>query len=110
MFRIHDGTNGDSVMFVLIHSIESFDQKYSLYDTLKELAKSLPLIIPHAKGWARTIHKRILNNEQTFQVYIEVVKLLEENLKNNIKEIITEIKTKNPKQSKEKADKFLGSI
>lgn len=106
----NDDTEHDEVMFDLIHAIESFDQKFPLYDTLKELAISVPLMIPHAKEWAKTLHKRILNDKQTLEIYIDAVSQLDTTTKNLIAEIVTQIKHKNPSRFDESANMFLSSI
>ncbi len=106
----HDDTEHDEIMFGLIHAIESFDQNYPLYDTLKELAESVPLMFPHAKEWAKTLHKRILNHKSTLEIYVDVVSRSNTPTKNLIAEIVTEIKHKNPSRFEESADRFLSSI
>ncbi|ODG93365.1 MULTISPECIES: Imm30 family immunity protein [Bacillaceae] len=109
-YGFHDKTERDEVTFGLIHAIESFDQKYPLDDTLRELAKSVYVMIPDAMEWAKTLHKRILNHRPTLQVYIEVVKSLDTNSKNIIANIVSSIKDKNPTRFEEKGEMFLSSI
>ncbi|MBA2938963.1 hypothetical protein HZF08_11645 [Paenibacillus sp. CGMCC 1.16610] len=106
----YDETDYDEVMFNLIHAIESFDQKYKLEVTLKELAVSIPVMLPHAREWAKVLHKRILNHPPSLVVYIQIVKNLDVMNRNVIISLVTEIKNKNHAKFAEAVDQLLSAI
>jgi len=108
-YGFYDETENDEVMFSLIHSIESYDKTYPLEGTLTEFASAVPNMIPHAREWAKTIHKRILNDQVSLETYVKVVSRIDENARVVIMDIIKEISDKKPSRFKSTADLLLKS-
>jgi hypothetical protein len=105
-----DATEHDEVMFGLIHAIESYDKTFGLEQSLRNFAESLPYMLPHAKEWAKTLHKRILNHAPSRRVYAEVISKVDVSLKKLVVQLINEIKEKNPKKFGVSALEFLSNI
>lgn len=105
-----DETENDEVMFGLVHSIESFDQELGLELSLTKLAESLHSMLPHAKEWAKTFQKRILNHAEARIVYAAVISNTDNATKNMVLSLMNEIKMKNPDQFAKKVDEFLSSM
>ncbi|MEB3751166.1 Imm30 family immunity protein [Geobacillus sp. FSL W8-0032] len=102
-----DSTECDEVMFGLIHAIESYDKVFGAEESLKNFAESLPSMLPHAKGWVKILHKRILNDAPSRKAYAKVVSKVDVNVKNLVVQIINEIKEKNPGRFEASALEFL---
>lgn len=105
-----DVTEHDEVMFGLIHAIESYDQVFGSEQSLKKLAQSLPYMLPHAKEWAKTLHKRILNHEPSCNIYAEVISQGDVNIKMIALQLVTEIKERNPKSFEASVDEFISRV
>ncbi|KGX84137.1 Imm30 family immunity protein [Pontibacillus marinus] len=108
-YGFYDETENDEAMFSLIHAIESYDKTYPLEDTLTEFATAVPNMIPHAREWAKTIHKRILNDPVSLETYVKVVAGIDEKARVVIMGIIKEIRDKKPSRFKSATDLFLKS-
>lgn len=106
----HDATEHDEIMFGLIHAIESYDDLFGSEQSLKELAQSLPLMLPHAKEWAKTLHKRILNHDPSRKIYSKVISKGEINNKNIVLQLLNEIKERNPKKFEASVDQFVAYV
>lgn len=106
----HDATEHDEIMFGLIHAIESYDDLFGSEQSLKELAQSLPLMLPHAKEWAKTLHKRILNHDPSRKIYSKVISKGEINNKNIVLQLLNEIKERNPKKFEASVDEFVAYV
>ncbi|MGG4548019.1 Imm30 family immunity protein [Rossellomorea marisflavi] len=102
-----DKTENDEVMFGLIHAIESYDEFFDSEQSLKELAESLPYMLPHAKEWAKTLHKRILNHEPSFKKYKKVISIADASVKEMVLQFVNEIKERNPKRFETSVDEFV---
>jgi hypothetical protein len=102
-----DSTENDEVMFGLIHAIESYDNVFSSEQSLKKLSESLPYMIPHAKEWAKTLHKRILNHEPSCEIYSKVISQGDVNIKKIVLKLVTEIKERNPRRFEASVDEFV---
>jgi Immunity protein 30 len=87
-----DKTENDKVMFGLIQAIESYDDIFDSEQSLKELAESLPYMLPHAKEWAKTLHKRILNHDPSLKVYKKVISTADDSIKETVLQVVNEIK------------------
>lgn len=103
----HDATENDEVMFGLIHAIESYDNIFGSEQSLIELAESLPYMLPHAKEWAKTLHKRILNHESSCKIYSKVISTADVNIKKIVLQLVKEIKERNPKRFEASVDEFV---
>ena len=107
---LDDETENDEVMFGLVHTIESFDQELGLEQSLTKLAEALPFMLPHAKEWAKTFQKRILNHAEARYVYATVISNTDNAAKDMVLSLMDEIKMKNPDQFAKKVDEFRSSI
>lgn len=105
-----DNTDDHEVMFSLIHAIDSYDKFVDIELNLKAFLNSVLVIYPYAKEWLIIMNVRILNNQETLEHYIKVVKTCDKELKNLLIQLINEIKNENPKQFAVTADKFISSI
>ncbi|KML32051.1 Imm30 family immunity protein [Rossellomorea marisflavi] len=103
----HDATENDEVMFGLIHAIESYDDFFDPELSLKALAESIPYMLPHAKEWAKTLHKRILNHEPSFKVYKKVISTADDSIKETVLQLVNEIKERHPKRFETSVDEFV---
>lgn len=87
----YDNTEDEEVMFGLIHFIEQFpDREYLYY---------IAMCSPNMKdgyNWAIILNIRILNNEKTFKMYVEVISNMEYNYKIKILELLINIKNAYP--------------
>lgn len=107
----YDATENDEVMFGLIHAIESYDQDYSLENTLEKLASSIPVMLPHAYEWLKIFHKRILNHPESKSVYAKIIKDIgNEDIKGIVDKQMNEIKSKNPQKFHESVNYILSVI
>ncbi|MGD7049723.1 Imm30 family immunity protein [Rossellomorea marisflavi] len=102
-----DKTENDEVMFGLIHAIESYDEFFDSEQSLKELAESLPYMLPHAKEWAKTLHKRILNHEPSSKEYKKVISTADDSIKEMVLQVVNEIKERNPRRFETSVDEFV---
>ncbi|GLI82640.1 hypothetical protein ANABIO32_03270 [Rossellomorea marisflavi] len=100
----HDATENDEVMFGLIQAIESYDDFFDSEHSLNELAGSLPYMLPHAKEWANTLHKRILNHEPSYKVYKKVISTADDSIKETILQLVNEIKERHPERFETSVD------
>ena len=105
-----DETERDDVMFGLIHAIESYDKNFGAHEPLVKLAESLNAMLPHAREWVKTLHKRILNHEPSRKIYADVISGVDVGTKQIVVEIMNEIKNKNPMKFEATASEFLTSI
>ncbi|VXB69437.1 conserved hypothetical protein [Bacillus sp. 349Y] len=103
----HDATENDEVMFGLIHAIESYDDFFDPERSLKALAESTPYMLPHAKEWAKTLHRRILNHEPSFKVYKKVISTADDSIKETVLQLVNEIKERHPKRFETSVDEFV---
>jgi hypothetical protein len=106
----HDATEHDEVMFGLIHAIESYDNLFSSEQSLKELAASIPFMLPHAKGWAKTLHKRILNHDPSRKIYSKVISKSDVNIKVIVLQLVNEIKERNPGKFEATVAEFISYV
>ena len=93
-------------MFGLIHFLED----YEMNTYLNGLAKSLPKMLQNAKEWVLILNKRILNSEQYRNAYAEIIKVMEEQYKKLIINLMNEIKLDNPKKFESLVNDFISKI
>ncbi|HJV31813.1 MAG TPA: Imm30 family immunity protein [Bacillales bacterium] len=105
-----DATERDEVMFGLIHAIESYNKTFGSEKPLIKLAESLPNMLPQAKEWGKTLHKRILNHDLSRRVYAEVISNVDARIKNIVLQLVNEIKDKNPKKFENLVSEFLSNL
>lgn len=104
-----DNTENDEVMFELIHAIESYDSIFEIQDTMTEFVKFIPDVISHAREWTKILIKRILNDENSLQVYTEVFNSCDNNVKAILINLMNEIKVDNPNRFQCSVDMILSS-
>ncbi|MDQ0110676.1 Imm30 family immunity protein [Paenibacillus harenae] len=105
-----DATEHDEVMFSLIHAIESYDKTFGPEVPLQKLADSINGMLPHARGWVETLHKRILNHDLSRRVYAEVISNCDTGIKDTVLQLINGIKAKNPKKFEASVSEFFSNI
>lgn len=105
-----DGAEDDEVMFGLVHAIEAFNMDYGLEVSLTRLAEAVPCMLPHAREWAKTLHKRILNHDETRKVYLAVMYNIDQSTRDIVIALMNEIKVKNPDRFAKKTEEFLSMI
>lgn len=98
----YDSTNDDEVMFGIVHLIEQLRGE----DYLDCIAKCTPNM-NEAHEWAMTLNKRIINSQEYFDKYIAVINNLESHNKDNILNLLKDVKNDNPKKFSEKIDLIL---
>ena len=101
-----DSAKEEEVMFGLIHFLED----YEMNTYLNGLAKSLPKMLQNAKEWVLILNKRILNSEQYRNAYAEIIKVMEEQYKKLIINLMNEIKLDNPKKFESLVNDFISKI
>ena len=100
-----DDTEDEEMMFGLIHLIEQCKgQEY-----LRCIAKFSPNMT-EAHDWAMILNKRILNSQNYFQPYAEIIVDLESNYQTSIIELLMDVKNDNPKMFGEKVDYILEKV
>ena len=100
----YDDTQDDEMMFGIIHLIEKLCGK----DYLKEIAICTPAM-KDAHNWAMILNKRIINSQEYFAMYIEVIRSLESESKNKIVGLLNDVKNDNPNRFSEKIE-YLNSV
>ena len=82
-----DNTEDDEVMYGLIHLIEEFPPEVEI----EEFIKSINLMVPNAKEWAKLLLIRILNHKDCRNLFINIISNYK---KNNliINKLLLEIK------------------
>jgi len=105
-----DSTEDPEVMFGLIHAIESYDNVAGVEASLKELVKSIPGMMPHAKEWVLILHKRILNDPSSLKAYVSVIRGSNIDTKERIVNIMEDIKKDNPQKFKDNVEAFLNYL
>lgn len=105
-----DATEHDEVMFGLIHAIESYDRTFGSEEPLKKLSESIPSMLPHAREWAKTLHKRILNHDPSRRVYAEIISNSNAAIKSIVIQLVNEINDKNTKKFGASVSEFLSNV
>lgn len=105
-----DSTDNDEVMFGLVHAVESYDSMFDLVDTMTELIKTIPEIVAYAREWVKILIKRILNDENSLRVYIDVLNDCDNSFKSLLIPLMIEIQCENPDRFKSSVDKILALI
>ncbi|MCE5286147.1 MAG: immunity 30 family protein [Pelosinus sp.] len=101
-----DQTEEHEVMFGLIHAIEDFEGE----EGLREMAKAIPDMLPHAKEWATILHYRMLNHAPSRQIYAKILSHVNLLVRNTIVSILKEIKAEDPDRFENSVDEILSSI
>ena len=64
-----DKTEDDEVMYGLVHLIEEFPAE----EQIEEFIKSINLMIPNAKEWAKLLLIRILNHKDCRKLFVNIL-------------------------------------
>lgn len=105
-----DSTENDEIMFGLIHAIESYDSMFDVADTMTEFVKSIPEVIVYGREWIKILIKRILNDKNSIQVYIDVFNDCDNNIKSTLITLMNEIKCENPDRFESSVDMILACL
>lgn len=101
-----DQTEQHEVMFGLLHAIEDFEGE----EGLLEIAKAIPIMLPHAKEWAVILHYGILNDGPSRKQYGKILSQVNLLVRNTIIGILKEIKAEDPDRFENSVDEILSSI
>lgn len=84
---LDDRCQHEEVMFSLIHFLESFAVK----EQIQAFIEVLPNLITSAPEWTKIIHERILNDESTCAIYMDILNSLESPARNLILNLLENI-------------------
>ncbi|MGY3189425.1 Imm30 family immunity protein [Lysinibacillus sp. TE18511] len=100
-----DETESPEVMYGLIHCIEAFEWK----DALKQVMLATPRMMEKAAEWADTMHRRILNHDQSRIWYKEYLHTFEPDQRQPLIQLLQSIKLDTPDRFKDKIDEIIGT-
>ena len=86
----YDNTECEEVMFGLVHLIEKFASE----EYLRYIAICSPNMVD-GYNWSMTLNKRILNSNNYFHKYVEVLTNIESSYKTKILKLLIDIKNDN---------------
>lgn len=98
----YDDTQDEEVMFGLIHFIEQFPKE----EYLQCIAMCSP-DMTDAHDWAMILNKRILNNQEYFDKYVEIICDIKTPDKTKIMNLLMDVKEDCPDRFGEKVDWIL---
>lgn len=98
----YDDTEDEEVMFGLVHFIEQFPRD----EYLKCIAMCTP-DMTDAHEWAMILNKRILNCQEYFAQYTEIITALEKPDQTKIINLLMDVKGDHPDRFGEKVDHIL---
>jgi hypothetical protein len=101
-----DKTENHEVMFGLVHVIEDFEGEEGLF----EMVNAVPSMLSHAKEWATILNYRVLNHEPSRELYIQVLKKVDVQVKNTFIQILKEIKTEDPARFEVSVNEILSAL
>lgn len=101
----YDDTEHEEVMFGLVHLIEEFASE----EYLRCIAICSPNMID-GYDWAMTLNKRILNSNNYFHKYVEVLTNIESSYKTKILKLLIDVKNDNPIKFGEKVDYIIEKV
>jgi len=93
-------------MFGLLHAVEDFEGD----EGLLEIAKAIPIMLPHAKEWATILHYGILNDEPSRRQYGKILSQVNFFVRNTVIGILKEIKDEDPEQFEKSVEQVLSNI
>ena len=102
-----DATEHYEVMFGLVHTIESYDTTVSPDVATRCFINALPLLLPHASGWAQTLLLRILNHKTSRDTLRKQLKNSDLNVQEVITILLQELAVKKPDEFRQKVDEVL---
>lgn len=105
----NDETDHPEVMFNIVQHIEL------MYDSdpigaLRGVAEATPPAMSDARDWVRTIHCRILNADEFWGIYKDVVNDLDEDTKKVIVELLQDIKDEDVERYGNKVDEIIKRV
>lgn len=101
-----DESDQHDVMFGLIHAVEWRYDK----EGLCEFIQVIPSMLPHAKEWASLLLFRILNAKNFRENFTRILIKLRPEVRNEIVDLLKEIKEEDPKQFEKSVDEVLSKI
>lgn len=101
-----DETEQEEVMFGLVHAVEHLGRD----EKVLELAKSISIMLPHAKEWAKLFHYRILNVEKVRLQYAEALSCFDGISLSVIVQLLQEIKEEDSELFGWKVEHLLGCL
>ncbi|MCK4259681.1 MAG: hypothetical protein KAX49_11925 [Halanaerobiales bacterium] len=101
-----DNTEDEEVMFGLVHLIEDFEMEKGILETVK----AVPHMMIKAKRWTKILHYRILNDDDSREIYENILAKVEENTKQIILSLLIEIKKEDSDRFGRYIDKILVKI
>lgn len=101
-----DYTEYPEIMYGLLHTIEDYEG----IDALIQIAKITTIILPRAKSWVKRIHYGILNSNKDRILYIEALKSVDKLTRENIIQLLVEIKLEDSKLFEVKINEILKEI
>lgn len=93
----------------LSEAIFAIIKRSDLKNGLLELAKGTPKMLEQGKKWAIIIYKKMLSVDSYVEVFRDVIKQLDEEVKKQIITVLEEIKDKKPDKYEDKVNKILFS-
>ncbi|MCR8984428.1 Imm30 family immunity protein [Brevibacillus laterosporus] len=94
----------------IIETIFYIANRNGLDEGLYVLAKGIPKMIPQAKGWAKTLLKTMMNGDRFINPFINALKKIDIVTKQDITEMLIEIKKGGYAKNSENIDKILAQI
>ena len=101
-----DRTEDHEVMFGLVHDIESFHGAAAT----REYILSIPSMLPHARGWVKTMTKRKLNNDESRREFTRVLQEMDEGSRDVVVDILNDIGSENPTRFRAVVEEVLEAI
>lgn len=101
-----DETESPEVMYGLIHCIEAFEWK----EALKQVMQATPRMLERAADWADTMHRRILNHDQSRIWYKEHLQTLEADHRQILIQLLQSIRRDKPERFQDKVDEIIGTV
>ena len=104
-----DDTEQYEIMFGLVHGIEHL-YKENIEEGLYLITLAVPSVIDRAREWMEVLHYRILNHEQVRRIYGSVLSKLDDNTKEIIVNLLSDIKSEDPNMFSNSVDEVLKAI
>lgn len=98
------------LMFSLIHVVEKTIARDGTEIYLKMLFETLVTVIPFGKEWMKTLLRRVLNSLMCLEMATYIVKILVEEHRICLTELLLEIRTEDPALFEESATQLLEAL
>lgn len=107
---LYDKTEDDEVMFSLVHAIESYYNLISKEEYFYIFIKKSKDIFNQAREWVKLMNIRILNDEDSLNIYIKVAQNLNVDMKEFLKSIMNEVILEDEDLFNKSVSKFINEI